>query len=312
MQLERLKRHKRTLPSITLWVMAIALGSTAIAQGEVFRDETGRIVNIPVEPSRVVSLAPSITECLFALGLDNEVVGVTQFSNYPGKATDLPKVGSYIHISMESVLALRPDLVIAIRDGNPLKTVERLDDLGLPVYVVDPRDLEGLFRTLEGLGRILNRTPKAEALVGQLRQRLKRIQQLLEGRPRPRVFLQIGMNPLVTVGNGTLQGQLVHLAGGENIAERAKIPYPAMSTEWVLEAQPDIILISTMTGLTHVAEQIRQWSRWKELPAVANGRLYGIDGDLINRPCPRILDGLEEMFSCIHPGIASGQKCRGE
>jgi iron complex transport system substrate-binding protein len=268
------------------------------------KNEASRVVQIPDSPQRIVSLAPSITECLFALGAGEQIVGVTRFSNYPPEAASRPKVGSYIQINLERVLSLKPDLVLATKDGNPRAAVERLVEMGLAVYAVDPRNMEGLFHTLQTLGVILHRQAAAEALVRGLKQRLERIQGTLVGRARPRVLLQIGMDPLVTVGRGTLQDQLIDLAGGENIAAKDPISYPTVSTERVLEAKPEVILVSSMAGRRDPAMELQRWRRWPALPAVAQGRIYAIDGDLIDRPSPRILDGLEEMVVAIHPEVA--------
>lgn len=287
---------------VILVANGIALGACVVhARGMI--DEAGRLVRLPDHPRRIVSLAPSITECLFALGLDEEIVGVTRFSNYPPQAASRPKVGTYVQINLEQVLSLRPELVLATRDGNPRGAVERLADMGLSVYVVDPRTMKGLFRTLESLGGILHRQKAAEGIVGRLTGRLERIQDILTGSRRPRVLLQVGIDPLVTVGKGTLQDQLIELAGGENVAAEDPIPYPTLSIERVLEARPEVIIVSSMVGKADAMQELQRWRRWKNLPAVVHGRLHVIDGDLIDRPSPRILDGLEEMVTVIHPEL---------
>jgi iron complex transport system substrate-binding protein len=296
--------------AILLGWLALA-GPGGQAQGREMTDEAGRRVQVPEAPSRIVSLAPNITECLFALGLDREVVGVTQYSSYPPEAASRPQVGSYVQINLERVLALQPDLVLAIRDGNPREQVARLAQMGLAVFVMDPRSLDGLFRTLETLGAILGREPAASTLIRGMKERLERLGGLLAGRPRPRVLLQIGVNPLVTVGKGTLQDHLVQLAGGENIAGSEAVPYPILSVERVLEMRPEVILVSSMGEKTDAAQELRRWARWKEIPAVATGRLHVVDGDLIDRPSPRVLDGLEELAARIHPEVA-GSLAGGE
>jgi iron complex transport system substrate-binding protein len=275
-------------------------------------DEAGRRVQVPEAPRRVVSLAPSITECLFALGLDEEIVGVTRFSNYPKAAASRPKVGSYIRVNLERILSLAPDLVLATRDGNPRDSVSRLARVGVPVYVVDPRDLVGLFGTLRALGNIFHKRQEAERIVGDLSTRLEVIRQAVLGRTRPRVLMQVGISPMVTVSRGTLQDRLIELAGGKNIASREPINYPTLSLERVLEARPEIILVSSMVGKTDAFRELDRWRRWRELPAVINDRLHVIDGDLIDRASPRILDGLEEMTALIQPEAIRGLKKKAE
>lgn len=264
-------------------------------------DEAGRWVQVPDNPHRIVSLAPSITESLFLLGLDEEVVGVTQHCNYPPQAKSRAVVGSYVQFSLEKVISLRPDLVFAVRDGNPKDSVERLASLGVPVYVVDPRSLEGLLETLQRLGGVLRRGQEAEVIIRRMRSRLDRLRDVVAGRPRPKVLLQVGIEPLVGVGKGTLQDQLIQMAGGENIAASVPLQYPILSLERVLQAGPEVILVSSMVGEMAAEKEVRRWGKWKQIPAVASGRVHLINGDLIDRPSPRILNGLEEMVGYIHP-----------
>jgi iron complex transport system substrate-binding protein len=289
---------------VALLGLGILLCAPSVSAPRNMLDEAGRTVNVPDFPKRIVSLAPNLTECLFALGLDEEVVGVTQYSNYPPEAASRPKVGSYVQINLEQVVSLKPDLVLATRDGNPREQVDRLVAMGICLYATDPRTLEGLFRTLETLGKILHREERAEGIVQGLKARLARVDDLVAHRSRPRVLLQVGINPLVSVGRGTLQDHLIELAGGENVAAEAPVPYPVLSMERILEARPEVILVSSMVEKTDASAEIRKWSRWREIPAVAQGRLHVIDGDLIDRPSPRILEGLEEMLSRIHPEVA--------
>lgn len=285
--------------------IAGCLTLASLSHADYVWDDAGRRILVPDEPRRIVSLAPSITECLFSLGLEEEVVGVTEFSNYPPEVHSRPKVGSYIRINLERVLSLKPDLVIATRDGNPQDAVGRLAEMGLSIYVVDPRNMEGLFRMLTVLGRLLHREERAEAVVGQLRDRLDKIRNLLKEKRPPRVFLQIGIDPLVTVGRGTMQSELITLAGGVNIAADEPIPYPVLSVEHVIKARPEVILVSSMAGPTSAEQEIRRWRKWDVIPAVANRRFHVIDGDLIDRASPRIMDGLEAMVRLIHPDLAA-------
>ena len=300
-------RHIRATTTVLagLVVTLLGLGLESLHAREMM-DEAGRWVGVPELPRRIVSLAPSITECLFALGLDEEVVGVTQYSNYPPKVASLPQVGSYVHLNLERILALRPDLVLATRDGNPRDQVERLAKMGMTVYTTDPRSLEGLFRTLEAMGEIFRREERAAGIVREMKARLARVESLVNERPRPRVFLQIDIHPLVTVGKGTLQNHLIELAGGENVAATESIQYPILSMERILETRPEVILVSSMVADS--AQELRRWRKWREIPAVAHGRLHMVDADLIDRPSPRVLDGLEEMVRLIHPEVSAGLK----
>lgn len=266
-------------------------------------DEAGRKVTLLKDPGRIVALAPSITECLFALGLDEEVVGVTEHTNFPPQAASRPKVGSYVHLQLEAVMALKPDLVLATRDGNPREQIRRLEELGLTVFVVDPRSLEGLLGTLQTLGQILGRRERAEDLISQMKARIERVVKLVEARGRPRVLLQVGARPLVVAGPHTVQDHLIRLAGGQNVASSQTHSYPVLSLERVLTLRPEVILISSMADPKKAEEEKERWARWKEIPAVEKGRIHVLNGDLIDRPSPRVLEGLEELVRFIHPEL---------
>jgi iron complex transport system substrate-binding protein len=291
---------------ISLILLGAAHGLKGRALGQnVMVDQLGREVAVPSPPLRIVSLAPSITECLFALGLGEEVVGVTLYSNFPPQVKDLPKVGTYTHLNLERVLALRPNLVVAIRDGNPREQVLRLAEMGLSVFIVDPRDLEGLYDAIFSLGRLVGRDREAGEVIRSLKDRVERVKHAVKGRQRPRVLLQVGIEPLVAAGGGTLQDQLITIAGGINVASAAPGPYPTLSMEMVLEARPEVIMISSMANPQDAAEELKKWRRWPSVPAVARGRVHLIDGDLIDRPSPRIVEGLEWMAGLIHPEVRS-------
>lgn len=264
-------------------------------------DEAGRKVTFSRLPGRVVALAPSITECLFALGLDQEVVGVTEHTNFPPQAASRPKVGSYVHLQLEAIVALRPDLVLATRDGNPKEQIQRLEEMGLKIFVLDPRSLEGLFNTLLSLGELLGRREEARALVSGMRERMDGLRRSLQTRPKPRVLLQVGAQPLVVAGADTLQDHLIGLAGGHNVAASLGQGYPMLSLERVLTLAPEVIIISSMADPMGAEQEKKRWERWNSLPAVKNGRVHVIDGDLIDRPSPRVVEGLEEMALLIHP-----------
>lgn len=267
-------------------------------------DEAGRRLQLDRVPGRIVALAPSITECLFALGLDQEVVGVTEHTNFPPQAASRPKVGSYVHLQLEAIVALRPDLVLATRDGNPREQIRRLEEMGLKVFVLDPRSLEGLFKTLLSLGELLGRREAAEAVVFTMQERIEGIRRSLENKPRPRVLLQVGAQPLVVAGADTLQDHLIGLAGGHNVARPIGRGYPMLSLERAITLAPEVIIISSMADPKGAEQEKEKWKRWKEIPAVKNGRVYVLDGDLIDRPSPRVVEGLQELAAVIHQGLS--------
>lgn len=296
---------------ITKWILGLCLGILfftvpATCFSLEVTDEAGRKVRLSTTPGRIVALAPSITECLFALGLNSEVVGVTEHTNFPPQATSRPKVGSYIHLQLEAIVALKPDLVLATRDGNPKEQIRRLEEMGLTVFVLDPRSLEGLFNTLLSLGEVLGRREEAGNLVFRLQQRIEGIKRNLGTRAKPRVLLQVGAQPLVVAGADTLQNHLIELAGGHNVAASLGRGYPMLSLESAMTLAPEVIIISSMADPRGAEQEKKRWNRWNTLPAVKSGRIHVIDGDLIDRPSPRIVEGLEELALIIHPE-ASGE-----
>lgn len=296
--------HAESTRYIIPILLLAALSFCPKAAAEVYIDEAGRRVDIPSSPRRIVSLAPSITEVLFALGLDREVVGVTRLSTYPEGARSKPRVGTFINISLERVVALNPDLVIGIADGNRRETVRQLEGVEIPVYVVDPGSLSEIFRMIVNIGRVTGREEAATALVDGLRERVRRVASSLQGLERPRVFLQIGINPVVTVGRGTLHNELIHRAGGVNIYGEARERYPRCGIEDIIARRPDIIIVSSMKREGDFPAVRDGWRRWKAIPAVGGDRIHVIDTDLIDLPSPRIVDGLERMAGIIHPGTS--------
>jgi len=282
-------------------LMSVFLPSGAIAAG-VFTDEAGRRVTVPKDPRRIVSLAPSVTEILFALGLEERVVGVTEFSNYPPEAADKPKVGSFVRLNAERILDLKPDLAVGTVDGNRLELVRLLEDAGVAVYAVNPQSVEGMIRTVAVLGTVCGVEEKGDALARHLRARLARVAERTGTSKRPRVFLQINTRPIMSVNRNTLHHDVIRLAGGDNVIADFAVPYPRVSLEEVLSRRPDVILISSMERGGAFEEARKAWFRWPSIPAVRTGRVHLIDSDLIDRPSPRVIQGLEAMASLLHPG----------
>jgi len=266
-----------------------------------FIDEVGREVIFPHPPKRIVSLAPNITEILFSLGLDEEIVGVSIHCNFPEKAKSKVRVGSYISLDFEKITFLKPDLVIATGAGNTREMVDRLEKLGFPTYVIFPKNFNDVLKSIDHLGQVAGREKEAMGIIQGMKQRSQRVIELTQGLSRPKVFLQIGEAPIVTVGKGSFADDLIYLAGGENIAGKEKEMYPRLGMEEILKRSPEVILVSSMNPKGDYQKILNEWSRWKMIPAVKNGRVHLIDSDLIDRPSPRIIDGLEEIARILHP-----------
>jgi iron complex transport system substrate-binding protein len=257
---------------------------------------------------RIISLAPSITEMIYFLGLGDRLVGVTRFSYFPKEAQKKPKVGVYTDINVEKVITLRPDLVIATADGNNRGDVEMLEEAGIPVYVINPRKIDQVLDTTERLGEICGVPDRAKRLVRPLRERVMRVVEAVRDKGRPIVLLVINVRPLMSVNRGTIHHDIIQLAGGRNMTGDQPITYPKLNMEAVLKRRPDVIIISSMDRGGEFERAREKLFRWPTLPAVRKGNVYLIDSDLIDRPAPRIVSGLEEMARLMHPEIEWDEK----
>jgi iron complex transport system substrate-binding protein len=292
---------KKTLIIIVLFWIIAAFSSTSLA-GDV-KDETGRNVSVASNPRRIVSLAPGITETLYALNLENKIVGVTNFCNWPARAAQKPKIGGFINPSIEKIIGLQPDLIIATADGNRKDTVQQLERIGLAVYVINPVDTAGILASVLHIGEITSEKKAAVLLVEHLRKRLNNITAQTRGKIKPRIFFQIGLDPVITVGRGTLINEVIGLAGGINIAGLDAARYPRYSPEGIMASTPDIVLFAPMSGDREFAAVKTYWRKFKEIPAVRNNRIYPIETDLISRASPRILDAIEKMALIFYPAV---------
>jgi iron complex transport system substrate-binding protein len=280
--------------------------ASLLSYAAVFRDSLGRSVTVNSFPKRIVSLAPNITEMIYFLGLGERLVGVTRFSYFPKEAQKKPKVGVYTDVNIEKVVTLNPDLVIATADGNKKEDVEMLEEAGIPVYVVNPRKVYQVLDTIERLGTLCGVTDRANHLVNCLRERVAKIMKAVRDCERPLILLVINMKPLMSVNQSTIHHDIIQLAGGRNMTGDQPITYPKLGMEEVIKKGPDAIIISSMEREREFEKVRKEWFQWPTLPAVKKGRVYCIDSDLIDRPAPRIVIGLEEMAKLIHPEIEWG------
>ncbi|OQY03557.1 MAG: cobalamin-binding protein [Desulfobacteraceae bacterium 4572_123] len=296
-------KHHIGLPWLLLFAVAGAVMPVQTS-AKIVMDQLQRRVVVPERPMRVISLAPSITEILFFLEQEDRLKGVTRFSDYPKQAAGLPKVGSYVNLDLEKIVSLKPDLCIAVKDGNPIEIVRRLESLDIPVYAVDPRDLDTLVETVLEIGHLLNADTIAQRVAGDMMSRIEKIKtRTAQIVCRPGVFFQIGISPIVSVGANTFNDELIQLAGGTNLV-KGSAAYPRFSKEQVLALAPEVIIICSMARQGGFERMKAEWNRWSDLPAVKNQRIFLVDSNLFNRPTPRLVDGLELLFQLIHPEFA--------
>ncbi|HBI15078.1 MAG TPA: cobalamin-binding protein [Desulfobulbaceae bacterium] len=275
----------------------------AVAGSRMLQDQAGRSVTVPERPQRVIALIPSLTEIVFALGRGDLLVGATQFAKEPLAAAKLPRVGSYLHLDIERIVALRPDLCLAARDGNPEHMIRRIEQLGIPVFALDPRTLQEISDSVTLLGDLLDAREQAAAITVDMAAKMAAVASgVRSAGERPGVFFQIDASPLVSAGPGTFIDGLITEAGGRNLAGE-RDSYPRFSWEEVLALQPEVVIIASMAG-GYSEEQLKaQWFRWPDIPAVKNGRVHVVDASLFDRPVPRLADGLVELARLLHPGV---------
>ncbi|PIP38479.1 MAG: cobalamin-binding protein [Desulfobacterales bacterium CG23_combo_of_CG06-09_8_20_14_all_51_8] len=288
------------------WVGLVLLCGTLMAlttEAREMIDQTGRTVNVPESPKRVVSLAPSITEIIYDLGCEDRLKGVTTYSDFPEAAKALPKVGSYVYLDLEKIVSLKPDLCIGIKDGNPKETVMRLEALGIPVYAVNPRSLATIHSTVIEIGDLLEAPAAARRVADTMQERLDHVRRKVQtAGPRPRIFFQIGIAPIVSAGSDTFIHELIEAAGGVNLAG-TYTGYPRFSFEEIVAAGPDMLIITSMDREQAFEEARNTWRKWHTIPAVKNDRIFLVDSNLFDRPTPRLMDGLEILARLIHPEL---------
>jgi len=265
------------------------------------RDDRGKLIVLKNPPHRIVSLAPATTEMLFAIGVGNKVVGVTSYCDYPPLTKNLPKVGGFINPSLENIVKLKPDLIIAMR-GNPLSLLQRLEKMGYPVFAVNPKSISDILKGMEKLGELTG-SREAKRVVESLRMRLEGIKKEVERIPyerRPKVMIELWDNPLIVFGKNSIGDEVIELAGGRNIME-GKIAYPQISLETLIEKQPDVIILAHMTKVQDPLKEVKRRANWDKLRAVREGNVYSIDADIIDRPGPRLTQAVELLHKILYP-----------
>jgi len=267
-------------------------------------DDLGRSVNIEKVPKRIVSLAPSNTEILFALDLGNKVVGVTELCNYPAEVLDKEKVGGFTTVDIEKVIVLQPDLILAA-SIQAKETIPALEERGLTVFALEPKDLDGVLEGIKMVGKITGKEGEASELVAQMGNRIRAITDKTKDlEERPRVFYITWHDPLYSAGLETRHQELIEKAGGENIFQDIT-GYKTVDLELVVARNPEIII--ACTGHAAAEGKPFEWAKTEPRLSVTeahkNNRIYQIDSDLVSRGGPRIVDALELFAYFIHPEI---------
>jgi len=254
-------------------------------------DDTGRTITLPSPAKRIVSLAPHATELLFAAGGGQAIVGVTDFSDYPEQARRIPSLGNGQTLDLERIVALKPDLVVGWNTGFASGQLARLESLGLPVYRSEPRSFPAIADSLETLGRLTGNESTGRAAAAAFRARLEALQARFRDRQRVSVFYQIWRAPLMTLNGSHLVSSALALCGGDNVFAGLPQLAPAVTEEAVIKADPEAIIAST----GEQDDVLAGWKRFPGMRAVRRGNLLTVDGALLNRAGPRVLDGTEQL-----------------
>jgi iron complex transport system substrate-binding protein len=280
--------------------VVIVVGLGAPAPAFTTRDMLGRDVELAAPPRRIVSLVPSVTEILYALNAESLLVGVTDFCNFPPEARRRPKVGGMVAPSLEAIVALRPDLVIATNEGTREDTFTQLSRVGVPVYLVAAHHVADATSLMRRLGALTGREGAAGPLVARLEQRIEAVKERVRPLARPRVLYVLWPEPLIVPGREAIVTELIGLAGGQSLTADDADAWPRYSLEAAVARQPEVILLANH-GAGTGAVAAEKWQRLASLPAIKAGRLHSVNGDLMHRYGPRLVDGLEQLARAIHP-----------
>jgi iron complex transport system substrate-binding protein len=270
-------------------------------------DEVGRTVHVPPSVQRIVSLAPSLTETIYALGLEDRLVGDTDYCDYPADAQKKTKVGGAINPSLEQIVALRPDLVLVTKSLNRIETVNALDGLGISSYATDPHTVEEIISSTERLAGVLGAPEAGTTLGADLERHLADLQQRLSGLPPRRVLFIVWPDPLISAGKNTFIGDALRLAGATSIVDSAQ-DWPHMSLEEVVRLQPDFLIFaeSHSDSGQNQFDVVAERPGWRGLDAVRNRR-FAVISDAVNRPAPRIVSAIEDLARQLHPEAFSAR-----
>jgi iron complex transport system substrate-binding protein len=288
------------LLSIVSWM---AIGFAAFGWRE---DRNSSEPALPVRVDRIVSMAPSLTEILFALGLDEEIVGVTLLSDYPPAAAEKPKVGSFWQPNIEAVVAGRPNLVMTLGFGQHKNLAERLKRIGYNTLAVNIEKVSELFTVIGEIGAAAGRQRQADELVSGIKAKLNELSGLVGALPKVRVLWVIQREPLRVAGRDTFVNEMIELAGGENAIGRTVHKYPPIGAEQVIACGADVIIEPEMGRGNLDAQRnaaLQHWGKFRNLPAVTNNRIYVIRGDTVSRLGPRLYEGTETIARCLRPHL---------
>lgn len=301
--------NKRSLRALRLGAALCGCGLAVPAAAQLhITDDSGRVIELRAPAQRIVSLAPHVTELLFAAGAGGKVVGVVAYSDFPAAARTLPQVGGYSKVDLEAVAALHPDLVVGWKSGNRNAHLERLEALGIAVYLNEPRSLDDVAHSLTQMGRLAGSETVAAAAAARFRAQYAALGTRYRERAPVPTFYQIWQRPLMTINDHHLIADVIRLCGGRNVFGALDALAPTISVEAVLAVDPEVIVAS---GMSEVRPQwLDEWARWPQLHAARADNLFFIAPDLIQRHTPRILQGAQQLCEALE--IARGRRAQSQ
>jgi cobalamin transport system substrate-binding protein len=258
-------------------------------------DDLGRRVKIPAQVTRAVSLAPNLTEIVFSVGAGDKLVGVTTFCNYPKEAESIAKIGDTMTPNIESIIALKPQVVLVSTASQIENFTKTLDEQGIVYFVTNPQNLDGIYKSIVAVGEIFGKTEKARETVENLKRRVAEVEAKTANAPRVKTFVQIDKEALFTIGKDSYITDLIARAGGVSATADVETAYPKINKEAAFALNPEAIILSESP------DNQTPNDAFKNSPAVKNGKIFKINADIISRPAPRIVDALEQIAKALHP-----------
>lgn len=292
--MRRLFKRAAILAGWSLLMCAPMLASRGL------KDELGRHVTLPDNPQRVVCLAPSLTETVYALGLGKVVVGITDYTDYPPEAQAKPSVGGLTDPSLEKIVSLHPDLVLAMAEINREETVDELEHVGIPVFVVGPQGLQGILASVQDVGDALDQGRQARTLVKRLEAQRAAVVARVKGLPRPKVLVVIWYDPLITAGSKSFVTDVISDAGAQSVTANIHQAWPQISLEEMLHLSPDFILLVRGAHGGIMQEDLKSHAGWDHLEALRDHHVIYISEELFH-PSPVVFDALEQLAKDLHP-----------
>lgn len=304
-------KFKRNLNLITLLLIITLLSLTTVGMAQDFpvtiTDGLGEKITLEEKPEKIISLSPNTTEVLFAVGAGDNVIGVTQFADYPQEATEVEKIGTITEPNIEKIVSMEPDIVFAA-EVNKMETLNRLKELGIKVAGFKANSVNMAIDNIQKFGVLTGNEDKADKIVAEMHIKIAEIKNLidkkLENKDRPRLFYELWSDPLYTAGVDNFIDDMIHMAGGYNIGRLAETQWPQFSLEKLLVEDPEVYISTPHSAEMKVSvESIKNRERFQSITAIKNGRVYVIDQDILNRPSPRLVTGLALLTKAIWPDL---------